>query len=136
MTERAVLDDWQVTVHALSTLPPDRYRKPADGRTFVAVQLTLQNAAALNRYVMPERQMVLVDGEGQVYAPDQDAAVIAARIHSWLIPEGAFPPGATAQGAVSYQIPLGAQDLRWVFHAALYPGAPTVTFALGDAPQP
>jgi len=127
-------EGWRVTVHSLSPLPNDPYRQPSNGRVFVAVQLTLENHSPRIRYVMPEQQMILVDGDNHAYAPDREAAVIAARTLGWLIPEGEFPPGAIGKGAISYQIPIGTKDLRWVFHTALCPAAPTMTFALGDAP--
>jgi hypothetical protein len=136
LNETVQSQGWRVTVFSMSALPDDPYRRPLDGHTFVAVQLKIENISQEIRYVMPEQQMTLVDGQGQTYALDYEAAVVAARTLDWLIPEGEFVPGAAAHGATSYQIPLGACDLRWVFRTTLPPGAPTVTFALGDAPQP
>jgi hypothetical protein len=129
-------EGWRVTVLSVSALHPDSYRRPLDGHMFVAVQLKLENNSPHIRYVMPEQQITLLDGEGRAYQLDRQAAVIAARALHWLIPEGEFPPGAVAEGATSYQVPLGARDLRCVFRTALHPGAPRVTFALGDVPKP
>ncbi len=136
LNESAVLEEWRVTVLSVSVLPQDPYRQPADGHVFVAVQFRLENRSTQTRYVMPERQMALLDGDGQVYAPHAKAAVVAARTLHWLIPEGEFPAGAAAEGTTSFQVPIGAQGLRWVFRTSLFPGAPTVTFSLGDAAQP
>jgi len=136
VNESAESQGWRVSVAGLATLPPDPHRRPQDGHAFVSVHLRLENETTATRYVMPERQMTLLDGDGHVYAPDRDAAVVAARAFQWLIPEGAFPPGAIAEGAVSYQIPLAAQDVRWVFRTSLLPGAQSITFLLGDMPWP
>jgi hypothetical protein len=134
--ETAELVGWRVTVLSVTALPEDPYRQSPDGHMFVAVELRLENDSQRLRYVMPERQMTLLDGAGHAYTPNRKAAVIAARALQWLIPEGEFLPGAVAEGATSYQVPLSARNLRWVFRAALRPGAPTLTFALGDAPRP
>jgi hypothetical protein len=136
LNKSAQSEGWRVTVLSLSALPADPYRQPLDGHIYVAVQLKLENESPRTRYVMPEQQMTLFDGGNNPYSPDPQAAVIAARALHWLIPEGEFAPGAVGQGAISYQVPIGTQDLRWVFRTNLYPRAATVTFVLGDAPRP
>jgi len=136
LNESAQSEGWRVTVISLWALPADTYRQPLDGHIYVAVQLKLENESPQTRYVMPKQQMTLFDGDAHAYEPDPEAAVIAARALHWLIPEGEFAPGAVGKGAISYQVPIGTQDLRWVFRTNLYPGAATVTFVLGDAPRP
>ena len=130
------VDGWRVTVHSFVTLPAEQWRQPAQGHVFCAVELTLENTSGSIRYVMPERQMLLVDQDGRTYAPDHDAAVTAARSRQWLQPEGELGIGAKTHGATAYQIPTDTQGLRWVFRSSLLPWAKTTTFALGDSPQP
>jgi hypothetical protein len=131
----AAIDGWRVTVHSFVTLPAEQWRQPAQDYVFCAVELTLENTSGRIRYVMPEKQMLLVDRDGRTYAPDHDAAVTAARARQWLLPEGELSVGGKTHGATAYQIPTDTQDLRWVFRTGLLPWAKTATFALGDLPH-
>jgi hypothetical protein len=134
--QTAKVDGWRVTVHSFSVLPADEWRQPASGHIFCAVELTLENSSGQIRYVMPERQMLLIDRVGRTYAPDRDAGVIAARSRQWLVPEGEFRVGEKAHGAVAYQIPDVSAKLHWAFRSNLWPWARRVTFGLGELQQP
>ncbi len=134
--QTAPIDGWRVTVHSFVTLPAEQWRQPAQGHVFCAVELTLENTSGSIRYVMPEKQMLLVDQDGRTYAPDHDAAVTAARARQWLVPEGELSIGGKTHGATAYQIPTDTQDLRWIFRTSLLPWAKTTTFVLGDLPNP
>jgi hypothetical protein len=134
--QTAEVDGWRVTVHSFSTLPADEWRRPERGQLFCTVELTLENRSGQIRYVMPEKQMMLLDGDGRSYAPDRNAALITARSRQWLVPEGEFSVGQKAHGAAAYQIPSGSQGVRWVFRSSLFPWARKATFVLGDLAQP
>ncbi|MBC7260596.1 MAG: DUF4352 domain-containing protein [Chloroflexi bacterium] len=132
--ETAEVDGWQITVHSFSILPPDPWHQPQGGYVFCAVELTLQNASGQIRYVMPEKQMTLLDGDGHAYALDSSASVMAARLHNWFAPQGGFEPDQKAYGAAAYQVPANAQNLRWVFRGGLLPWSSSAVFVLGDLP--
>jgi len=132
--EAAEADGWRLTLHSLVLLPGDRWRQPDPGKVFCAVEVTLENLSRGIRYFMPERQMVLVDGAGKVFSLDHQAGVVSARTRGWTAPEGAFSAGTLAHGAVAYELPKDAQDLRWVFRSSLLPWAEHVTFWLGSCP--
>lgn len=134
--QTAKVDGWRVTVHSFSALPADEWRQPASGHIFCAVELTLENSSGQIRYVMPEKQMLLIDRVGRNYALDRDAGVIAARSRQWLVPEGEFSVGEKAHGSVAYQIPNGLGKMHWSFRSNLWPWARRVTFGLGELQQP
>jgi hypothetical protein len=134
--QTAEVDGWRVTVHSFSSLPADEWRQPADGQIFCALELTLENSSEQIRYVMPEKQMMLLGADGRNYAPDHDAAVIAARSRQWLAVEGEFGVAEKSHGAAAYQIPNESQGMRWVFRTSLFPWAPKVTFVLRELSQP
>jgi hypothetical protein len=134
--QTAKVDGWLVTVHSFSVLPADEWRQPATGHIFCAVELTLENSSGQIRYVMPEKQMLLIDRVGRSYALDRDAGVIAARSRQWLVPEGEFHGGEEAHGSVTYQIPDGSDKLHWAFRSSLWPWARSVTFGLENPQQP
>ncbi|UCC76933.1 MAG: DUF4352 domain-containing protein [Anaerolineales bacterium] len=134
--QTATTDGWRVTVHSFVPLSAEEWRQPAQGHVFCAVELTLENTSGSIRYVMPEKQMLLVDQDGQTHAPYHDAAVTAARVRQWLLPQGELGIGGKTHGATAYQIPTDTQDLRWVFRTSLLPWAKTTTFALGGLPHP
>ena len=124
-------DGWQLTLHSFTGLSPDQWRQPAPGHSFCSVDLTLENFSDQIRYMMPERQMLLLDGEGNRYALHHPAGVLAARERGWTVPEGQFDPGKPVRGAVSYEIPSGAEDLRFVFRVSLWPWTREAWFLLG-----
>jgi hypothetical protein len=129
------VDGWRVTVHRLYVLPPDQWRQAAPGHALCAVEVTLENLSDQIRFFMPEKQMTLIDQNGKSYALDHTAGVVAARTYGWTVPDGEMSPGEKAHGAATYQIPADAGQLRWLFRSSLFPWAPNLTFALGDAPQ-
>jgi hypothetical protein len=131
--QTAEIDGWSVTVLSFAALPADEWRRPDEGKIFCAVEMVVENSSECIRYVMPERQMTVLDEQGRRYSPDQDASVIAARTLAWLVPEGEFAAGASAHGAASYQIPSASESLIWVFRSSLFPWARQVTFMVGDA---
>jgi hypothetical protein len=133
--ETAEVDGWRITVHGFQALPADRYYPPAEAYSLCAVELTLENASRLIRFMMPEKQMLL-ESDGRAYAPDRNASVMAARLHGWMVPEGELNLGAKVHGAASYQIPSASQDVRWTFRAGLFPWSRSVTFVLGKLPTP
>jgi hypothetical protein len=133
--ETAELDGWRITVHSFAALPPNPVFKPQPGQMLCSVEVTLQNASGQIRFVMPERQMLL-EAQGHTYALDRDAALVAARLRQWIVPEGELSVNETARGAASYQIPQQSQDVHWTFRSGLLPWSRYVTFALGDAAAP
>ena len=135
ISQTAGVDGWRVTVHSFCTLPPDQWHQPAEGHVFCAVELTLENSSGKIRYIMPEKQMILLDSDGRRYAPHHTAAVVTARQRQWIAPEGEMSIGERAHGAVSYQIPRDARGLRWLFRSGLFPWSASVTFVLGEVPQ-
>jgi len=133
--QTAEIDGWRVTVHSFSVLPADRWHQPTEGHVLCAVELTLENQSERIRFVMHEKQMTLLDGDGRAYAPDRTAALVAARLQQWLVPDGELSIGERARGAAAYQIPSEAQGVRWVFRSSLFPWARSVTFVLGKVSQ-
>lgn len=133
--ETVEIDGWQVTVHSFSILLPDPWHQPQEGHVFCAVELTLQNSSGQIRYIMPEKQMTLLDGNGHAYALDSRASVMAARLHNWFAPQGGFDPGQKAYGAAAYQVPANARNLRWTFRGGLLPWSRNAVFTLGDLPR-
>jgi len=132
--QTAVLEGWGITVHHFSTLPPDPWHQPSEGHVFCIVELTLENRSGQIRYFMPEKQMLLMDKEGRVYAPDHTAGVVTARLRDWTVPDGEMSVGEIAHGAASYEIPSDVTELRWVFRRGLFPWSPQVTFTVGGLP--
>lgn len=132
--ETAAVDDWQVTVHSFSILPADPWHQPQEGHVLCAVELTLQNSSGKIRYIMAEKQMVLLDGNSHAYVLDSRAGVMAARLHKWFVPQGGFEPGQEVHGAAAYQVPAGSQNLRWTFRSGLMPWSRHVVFMLGTLP--
>ena len=130
--QTAELQGWRITVHGLTALPADPLRQPTPGHQLYAVELTLENTDQRIRYVMPERQMAILDDSGRSFAPDYIAEVVAARTQGWTVPAGEIKSGQKAYGAASYQIPDSSRELRWVFCAGLLPWAPSVVFELGE----
>ena len=130
--QTAEVDGWQVTVHSFSVLPADPWHQAAVGQVFCAVELTLENNSGQIRFVMPEKQMILLDGNGQAYAPDRNAAVVAARSRQWIVPEGELSIGERAHGAAAYQIPGGSKGMCWIFRSNLFPWARSVAFVVGE----
>lgn len=133
--ETAKVDGWQVTVHSFSILPADPWHQPLKGHVLCAVEVTLQNKSGKILYVMPEKQMTLLDGENRAYALDSRASVMAARLHNWFVPQGGLEPGQEVHGAAAYQVPANAQDLRWIFRGGLIPWSHSVLFVLGALPE-
>ena len=132
--ETAEVDGWQITVHSFSTLAPDQWHQPPEGYALCAVELTLQNSSGRIRYVMPEKQMTLLDGNSRSYTLDSQASVMAARWHNWFVPQGGIEVGQKVYGAAAYQIPANAQNLRWVFRSGLLPWSRSAVFVLGNLP--
>lgn len=113
------LDGWKVTVNSVRWLTPDRYRKPSSGHEFLAVELTLENTTDDVRYVMPERQMLMLAAGGRSLQPHPSAGVLAVREQGWLVVQGEIGPGQTLTGAVCYEVPLDLGGWRWVFRPRL-----------------
>ena len=132
--QTAESDGWRITVHGLFRVEGDEWHQPAAGHIFCAVELTLENASGRIRYVMPEKQMRLLDAANHAYATGRDAGVMAARSRQWYPPQGEAGVGKALHGAAAYEIPASAQELRWTFRTGLLPWSKTVVFALGDAP--
>jgi Domain of unknown function (DUF4352) len=133
--QTAEVDGWKITVHGLFRLEGDEWHQPADGHVFCAVELTLENTSGHIRYVMPEKQMRLLDAVNHTYAAGRDAGVMAARSRQWYVPQGEVGVGKVLHGAAAYEIPTGSQGLRWTFRTGLLPWSKTVVFALGDMPS-
>lgn len=131
--EAAEVDGWRVTVHSAGTVTPDPYHPPEPGHVFFSVELTLENRSGAIRFFMPEKQMRLVDASGTAYPVHPTAAVAVARQSGWVAPDGEMSAGEEAHGAASYQVPEGAQGLRWVLTSGLLPGSPTIEVPVGDA---
>ena len=132
--QTAVLEGWGITVHHFSSLPPDKWHQPSRRHVFCIVELTLENRSGQIRYFMPEKQMLLMDGDGHVYPPDHTAGVVTARLRDWTVPDGEMSVGEIAHGAASYQMPSDVTELHWVFRHGLSPWSPKVTFTLGKLP--
>ena len=132
--QTAVLEGWGITVHQFSTLPLDQWRQPSEGHVFCVVELTLENRSGQIRYFMPEKQMLLMDGDGHVYPPDHTAGVVTARLRDWTVPDGEMSVGEIAHGAASYEMPSDVTELHWVFRHGLSPWSPKVTYTLGKLP--
>ncbi len=132
--QTAELDGWKITVHGLFRVEGDEWHQPAVGHIFCAVELTLENTSGRIRYVMPEKQMQLLDGANHAYATGRDAGVMAARSRQWYVPQGEVGVGKVLHGAAAYEIPADLHELRWTFRTGLLPWSKTVVFALGDVP--
>jgi hypothetical protein len=135
MGESTDVSGWVVTVHSFTLVPSDSQHQTGPSQIFCAVEWTLENSSGQTRYFMPERQ-ALLEYAGQVYHTDVQAAVQAARVRQWLVPEGQQDVAKKVHGAAAYQIPQGAQNVCWTFVSGLLPGAPRVTFSLGQPAQP
>ncbi|MGQ9492550.1 MAG: DUF4352 domain-containing protein [Anaerolineae bacterium] len=133
--QTAEIEGWRVMVHSFTILPPDQWHQPQGGQVLCAVELTLQNDSQRIRYIMPEKQMTLLDVNNRTYVLDSNASVMAARLHNWFVPQGGFDVGQRVYGAAAYQIPANAQQIRWVFHSGLWPWSGKVIFVLGDLPK-
>lgn len=133
--QTAEMDGWRITVHGLSLVEGDEWHQPAADHVFCAVELTLENTSSRIRYLMPEKQMQLLDVANHTFAAGHDAGVMAARSRQWYVPQGEVGVGAVLHGAAAYEIPTDSQGLRWTFRTGLLPWSKTVVFALGDVPQ-
>ena len=113
------LEGWMLTVKSVRWLDSDVYRKPSSGHGFLAVELALENTTAGIRYVMPERQILVLGPDGSVLQPHPSAGVLAAKQRGWLVVQGEIDPGQTLAGAVSYEVPLDLSGWQWVFRPRL-----------------
>jgi hypothetical protein len=129
--QTAEVDGWRITVHGFTLLSAEGGHTPGRDRVFCAVEVTVANASNHIRYVMLERQMLLLDAGGHTYAVDQDAGVVAARTRQWLPPDGEFVPGWSSHGSAAYSIPVAGGEWQWVFRAGLFPWSHRVVFAIG-----
>jgi len=134
--ETAEVDGWKITVHGLYLVEADEWHQPAADHIFVAVELTLENTSDRIRYMMPEKQMYLLDAAGNTFSTARQAGVMVARSRQWYIPQGEVEVGQVLHGAAAYEIPLDSRDLRWTCRSGLLPWAKSVVFVLGDVPQP
>jgi hypothetical protein len=133
--QTAEVDGWKITVHGLYLLVGDQWHQPADGHVFCAVELTVENASGRIRYVMPEKQMHLLDAADHAFSIGHEAGLMAARSRQWYVPQGEVGIEKVLHGAAAYEIPAGSQGLRWTFVSGLVPWSKTVVFALGELPQ-
>ncbi len=131
--ETVELEGWKVQVISFSLLSADDAFEPAPGYALCSVELAIENDTGGIRFMMPERQMQLYC-DGTTYTLDQNASIMSARLHAWMVTEGEMRPAVNAHGAASYQIPRSAEEVQWTFHSGLLPWSPTVTFALVGAP--
>ncbi len=134
--ETAEVDGWKITVHGLYPVEADEWHRPATGHIFVAVELTLENTSDRIRYMMPEKQMHLLDTAGHAISTSRQAGVLAARSRQWYVPQGEVEVGEVLHGAAAFEIPADSRDLRWTCRSGLLPWARSVVFALGHIPQP
>jgi hypothetical protein len=134
--ETAEVDGWKITVHSLSPVAGDEWHQPAAGHIFVAVELTLENTSGRIRYMMPEKQMYLLDAAGHVISTGRQAGVMVARSRQWYVPQGEVEAGEVLHGAAAYEIPVDSQGLRWTCRSGLLPWSKSVVFVLGEvSPQ-
>lgn len=133
--ETAEVNGWKITVHGLAPVEADEWHQPAAGHIFVAVELTLENTSGRIRYMMPEKQMHLLDAAGHRISIGRQAGVMAARSRQWYVPQGEVQAGEVLHGAAAYEIPADSRELRWTCRGGLLPWSNSVVFALGELPQ-
>lgn len=117
--EPAEVNNLRLTVNGVSFPPGQQFAMPNEGNQFVVVDLSLENIGATPQSISSVLQMKLKDDTGQIYGADLMGPVISG-IES---PDGEIAPGETWTRPVTFQTPLDAAGLTFVFDGDLISGA-------------
>ena len=117
-------DTW-VTVNSFQDLKPGDSNKPAEGKKFVGVELTVQNIGGPGVDVDSLKQMTLQDSAGVEYKVDS-----AAQAQAGPSMDGTIGGGGQLRGIVGFQIPESAKGLVFYYDADLMGAGGMLRFAL------
>lgn len=113
-----------VTVNAVTHPTFADYNKPAEGNTFIAVDVTIENTGSVSVEIYPGGQMAILDSLHLFYTDDIEATIAAGGGSSMTI---SLAPGEKIRTQVGYQIPADATGLLFVFDNDHYePGRVTI----------
>jgi hypothetical protein len=114
--ETVEIGDIALTVNEVTRPSGDELNQPEEGKTFVVVDLTLENKGDEAEQVSSLMQMSLKDDTGQKYDIDLMASVASGG----TAPEGEISPGEKLRGQVGFQVPEDAAGLEFVFDASVF----------------
>jgi hypothetical protein len=117
-------DTW-VTVNGFQDLKPSENNKPAEGKKFVGVDVTVQNIGGPGVDVNSLKQMTLQDSDGFEYNVDS-----AAQAEAGPSVDGSIGGGGQVRGIVGFQIPESAKGLVFYYDADLMGAGGMLRFAL------
>lgn len=100
---------WIVTVNGVTTSDGDAIFAPAEGATYLVINVTLQNISAQEQAVSSFFQFSLKDQTGQQY---NEAIVDFAHA-----PDGKVEPGDMLRGNFVYQVPTSLHQFTFAFQA-------------------
>lgn len=102
-------DTWIVTVNGVTTSDGDVISAPAQGTTYLVINVTLKNISAQEQSVSSFLQFSLKDQTGQQYT---EAIVDFAHA-----PDGKVEPGDMLRGNFVYQVPTSLHQFTFAFQA-------------------
>jgi hypothetical protein len=98
-------------------------QRPARGKSFLVVDLTIKNAGARATSVSSLLQMFALDPAGNRY----DTALY---FPPGRLPEGAIQPGGAARGKIAFEVPSGRRGFYFVFEPEVLAGGADIGFRL------
>lgn len=110
------IGDLGLVVNEVTFPAGDDFNQPDDGKKFITVDLSITNNSDSAQAISSILQMQLKDSTGQSYDVDLIASVAAGGAS----PEGELAPGETLRGQVSFQVPVDAQGLVFVFDGDVF----------------
>ncbi len=110
------IGDLGLVVNEVTFPTGDDFNQPDDGKKFIVVDLSITNNTDTAQAISSLLQMEIKDATGQSYDVDLMASVAAGGAS----PDGELAPGETLRGQVGYQVPVGAQDLVFVFDGDVF----------------
>jgi hypothetical protein len=104
-------DTWIVTVNAVTTSDGDFLSRPADGATYLVIDVSLRNISSREQSVSSFLQFSLKDPTGQQYT---EAIVDFAHA-----PDGKVEAADLLRGNIVYQVPTAVHQFTFAFQADL-----------------
>jgi hypothetical protein len=102
-------DTWIVTVNGVTTSDGDVFSRPAEGATYLVIDVTLKNISAQEQGVSSFLQFSLKDQTGQQY---NEAIVDFAHA-----PDGKVEAADVLRGKLVYQVPTSLHQFTFAFQA-------------------
>jgi hypothetical protein len=108
-----------ITLHQFEIAEKGLFVVPKEGTVFVILDVTFENRGQ-EEITIGSRFMRLTDGAGTSYP----RSLVGASKPS---PDSTLAPGKSSRGQIAYEVPKGAQGLKWFVNAG--EGAEEVSFS-------